>query len=281
VINLPAHTSFSSLSAYAKCAKAWQLERQVKVPQSQGWARIGGSAVHTATEQFDRGTAGTPGELFDQAFIDEIRDAYSHDPEIGTWKHSGRASVRWPDKEGELWWWHHGPIFVQRWMDWVKDYSSWRLAILDDEPGVELEFKPMIGGFPVKMFIDRLYVLPGGEVAILDIKTGSWKSDELQLGLYAEGVFQATGIRPRYGAFWYAREGKIPGLVDLSRYTPAYLGHLVAGFYAKVGTGYFAPSPGPLCNSCPVRHACASHGGVEAFKYDPDYKLMTTGVANG
>lgn len=274
MITLPGHASFSSLSSYTKCPKAWQLERQVRVPQSQGWARIGGSAVHSATEKFDR-EGGSAVELFDSAFIDEIREAYAEDRNITEWKHSGRATARWPDKEGELWWWHHGPIFVQRWIDWRQDYSSWRVALLDGEPGIELEFKPLIGGHPVKMFIDRLYVLPNGDVVILDIKTGSWKADNLQLGLYAEGVFQATGIRPAYGAFWYSRDGEVkPGLVSLRQYTPEYLGRLVGNFYTAISNELFSPAPSPMCNSCSVRHACASYGGAEAHKYDPDFQLM-------
>ena len=275
MIHLPKHASFSSLAAYSKCPKSWQLERVIHVPQTQGWARLGGSAVHTATEWFDLGQEGTAGELFDGAFTEEIWAAYLEDPDIASWRASGRATREWPNKEGAEFWWKTGPQFVQNWIDWVGAYSGhWRLATLSgDKPGIELEFKPIIGGHPVRMFLDRLYVLPNGDVVVLDIKTGTWEADALQLGLYAEGVYQATGIRPKYGAFWYSRKG-ISGLIDLSKYTPGYLGRLVENFYKAVGAEIFTPAPSALCKSCSVRHACASVGGEDAERFDPDWPLM-------
>lgn len=277
MIHLPKHASFSSLAAYSKCPKSWQLERVIHVPQTQGWARLGGSAVHTATERYDLATGEAPDAtaLFEQAFTEEIWEAYLLDSNIDTWRASGRATREWPNKEGQDFWWQNGPRFVQHWIDWTKEYGvHWRLAALSgDIPGVELEFKPTIGGHPVRMFLDRLYVLPNGDVVVLDIKTGTWEADALQLGLYAEGVYQATGIRPKYGTFWYSRKG-LSGLIDLSKYTPGYLGRLVENFYKAVGAEIFTPAPSALCKSCSVRHACASVGGEQAEKYDPDYILM-------
>jgi hypothetical protein len=35
-----------------KCGKAWQLERELKAPQSPAWYFIGGSTFHEAVENF-------------------------------------------------------------------------------------------------------------------------------------------------------------------------------------------------------------------------------------
>lgn len=271
---LPTYTSYSSLSSYAKCPKAWQLQRLVKVPQSQGWARLGGSAVHVAAERYDTGVSGSAQELFDQAFMEEIWEAYLKDPDIDSWAASKKGT------EGQAFWWKNGPTYVQRWIDWTKEYSHWRLATLSDgRSGVELEFKPTIGGREVRMFIDRLYVLENGDVIVVDLKTGTWDADLLQAGLYAEGVYQETGIRPIWGAFWYARKGFDPRkhVKNLEGFTPHWLGSIVEGFFRDIEAGNFPAKQTALCNSCSVRKACAAVGGAQAEQYDPDFRA--TGVA--
>lgn len=50
----PDHSSYSSLTTLTHCGKAYQLSRVLKLPEAPGLARIGGSAVHAATEWLDR-----------------------------------------------------------------------------------------------------------------------------------------------------------------------------------------------------------------------------------
>jgi hypothetical protein len=46
------HRSFSSFSSWVKCGKAWQLERELKVPGEPAWWFVGGTAFHTAVEVY-------------------------------------------------------------------------------------------------------------------------------------------------------------------------------------------------------------------------------------
>lgn len=278
---IPAHASFSSLTSYARCPKSWQLERVSRVPQQGGWAGIGGSAVHTATERHDYGLDTDARELFDTAFEEHIKQAYEKDPDITNWRASGRASKDWPDKENDLWWYQNGPKLVQAWIDWRTTGNGrvYDIACLyGDEPAIELELYPIIGGMRVKMFIDRLKVMPNGELLVVDLKTGSFPADPLQLGFYAEGVYQEAGVRPAFGLFWNARKGD-GELVDLSPYTEAYLGHLVESWRKGIANEIFLPSRSNMCKSCFVRRACAAYGGEQAEQFDPDYFLMR-GIAN-
>jgi hypothetical protein len=48
------HRSFSSFTGWVRCGKAWQLEREIKAPQSPAWYFIGGSAFHEAVEKYLR-----------------------------------------------------------------------------------------------------------------------------------------------------------------------------------------------------------------------------------
>lgn len=47
------HLSYSSLTAYLKCGKAYELSRILKLPERPMWSSIGGRAVHEATEVHD------------------------------------------------------------------------------------------------------------------------------------------------------------------------------------------------------------------------------------
>lgn len=48
------HLSYSSLTSYLKCGKAYELSRILKLPERPMWSSIGGRAVHEATEDRDR-----------------------------------------------------------------------------------------------------------------------------------------------------------------------------------------------------------------------------------
>lgn len=50
----PAHRSFSSFKTWLSCGKQWQLSRLVRVPEVPAHYLTGGSAVHVATEKYDR-----------------------------------------------------------------------------------------------------------------------------------------------------------------------------------------------------------------------------------
>jgi len=47
-----AHRSFSSLTSWIRCGKAWQLERELQAPSEPAWWFVGGSAFHTAAEKY-------------------------------------------------------------------------------------------------------------------------------------------------------------------------------------------------------------------------------------
>lgn len=46
------HRSFSSFASWVKCGKAWQLERELKVPTEPAWWFVGGTAFHSAVEEY-------------------------------------------------------------------------------------------------------------------------------------------------------------------------------------------------------------------------------------
>jgi hypothetical protein len=48
------HLSYSALSDWLSCGKLYQLKRMLGLPDRPAWWNVGGHAVHSATEAFDR-----------------------------------------------------------------------------------------------------------------------------------------------------------------------------------------------------------------------------------
>ena len=51
---LPAHLSYSQVSTFQDCGERYRLERVYQLRGVPGWASVGGSAFHAATEILDR-----------------------------------------------------------------------------------------------------------------------------------------------------------------------------------------------------------------------------------
>lgn len=48
------HVSYSAMNDWLKCGKFYQLKRLLQLPEKPAWWNVGGHAVHTATEMYDR-----------------------------------------------------------------------------------------------------------------------------------------------------------------------------------------------------------------------------------
>lgn len=268
-----AHVSYSALNSWTRCGEAFRLERVVKVPTIPSWFFVGGNAVHTATEWYDLGQAEgrDAQQLFTDALAETVAETVEKNPEHAdpkTWKVGGRRSKDWPNKENAAWWAHHGPLMVQAWIDWMAQLQ-WQPATDLTGGYVEVVAPGTIGGAPVKAFIDRMFITPEGELVIVDLKTGSREPvSALQLGWYAELVEQSIGVRPSWGGYWMAREGKLGELRDLTKYTTARLDRWTRDFIKARELGLYLPRVDTHCSTCGVAKACIAVGGVDAWKYE-------------
>ncbi len=57
----PSYVSYSAFTQWLKCGKAYQLARLLDVQEQPAWWFAGGSAVHAATEVYDRALYETEG----------------------------------------------------------------------------------------------------------------------------------------------------------------------------------------------------------------------------
>lgn len=280
---MPAHLSQSQaqnlLGEY--CSASYWYSRVLGKPEVPGWAMIGGSALHTASEVWDLAlidegeTDDSPArlrELFAAAFEDQIAKTEASSPYPSEeWQVSGRliksgnTKDGGPNKKDRAWWLEVGPEMLRLWTAW-RLTSGWEIAWLrdeDDNPvaGVEVPFSVELGGAPVIGYIDRVFQR-GDEFLVLDLKSGREPDSTAQLGTYAEGLLLNYGVRPRWGCYWLGGTGLSSSLVDLDVKWPSPRVHYrYAQARAAQLRGAFNHKPSNLCGSCGVRRYCPEFGG--------------------
>jgi putative RecB family exonuclease len=264
------HFSHTSIEDIRSCSLKFFLRKVDRVPQRPGWSLVGGNAVHSVTEAIDRQDFGVPVEPADldfNAVFDALKaEALERSPEFKTedFYCAGRKSKENPNKEDEQWWRKHGPLMVQRWVNFKK-VSPWDIWLTPQgEPAIELGMLADIDGTPIKMFTDLIMDVPNNGLAVVDKKTGSRVPKyPIQLAIYGEGMAQTFGeeCRPQWGAYWMGRTGELTPPVDLNLYYPHLLPQ-VRSARRIVALDLWLPNPSDLCGSCSVNKSCYAYNPV-------------------
>ena len=214
--------------------------------------------------------------LWAQCWDEELKNRKDQSPSYTQDQYAltGRASKEYGGKKGPEWWADNGPAMIQNWLDWRAEHADWEIWVTPDgNPAIEIELNVKLpGDIPVKMFIDRVFVLPSGQLAVLDIKSGRLPEFDEQLGLYACGLEIAYGpqFRPEWGYFWDANKGTHGQPRALSRWTQGLMAQLYTEAAAGIQAGSFLPKPANSCvNWCGVAEYCATVGGSKAAGVDP------------
>jgi hypothetical protein len=290
------------------CPGQYFYGRVLGKPERPAWASVGGSAVHSATEDWDRRTVET-GEFetdpeilrgyFETALDIEIRKTEDTSPfPRDEWRASGRVSKDWPDKENEKWWRANGPTMVARWVTW-RLTSGWEIAWLavptmiapidgQDEPyedyrtipGIEIPFKIELGGVPIQGYVDRVFER-NGEYLCVDLKSGSMEPKTAgQLGTYRAGVLEEYGVDCTRGAFWMARSGASGPLHDLTLWTPQRLDFTYREARAVQERGAFMHRASNLCGSCAFQKYCPEVNGELAAETMQPWQITEVRIAD-
>lgn len=262
----PAHLSWSTFDSYRSCGKRFQLQKVEMKEQRPNWSSVGGSALHTVVEGIEKGEVDLDSldAEYTDAFVHHIGETLRRSPSFqpDDWYVSNRG------KKNAEWWREEGPRMVQRWIDWRQStgWSLWETPT--GEPGVEVGLNfTLPGDIPIKGYIDSVWVLPGGGIAPLDVKSGRIPEFPEQLGLYAVGMEILFGIRPQWGYFWDAAKGTHGQPISLDVYTPEYMADLFGQMIAGANAGVFIPKPQMACqNWCGVARFCPAVNGELATR---------------
>jgi len=307
IYEVPNNLSFSQTSNLVGdyCGASYFYERVLGKPARPGWAMLGGSALHEASETWDW-TVLNEGNIdqdprylhriFGEAMDKQISRTEERTPyPKEEWNLSGRVIKTktsldgGPNRKDEAWWREMGPQMLFTWTSWRLN-SAWEIATFEDPEngapvvGIETEYWTEIGPAPSHGFVDRVFeMMVDGvmEYLVVDLKSGREPDDTAQLGSYRLGLQRRYGINPRWGAFWLGGTGATTPLTPLRDLWPD---ERVEQRYEKARrvqlAGDFTHKPSNLCGSCGVRDYCPIAGGSKAAAtVQPWSKEVTIQVA--
>ncbi|MDT0442351.1 PD-(D/E)XK nuclease family protein [Streptomyces johnsoniae] len=287
------HLSYSSMSAWQKCGKSYQLGRVQGIRGTPAWWNIGGNAVHSVLEVWDHffHEHGAPSwgdaelqSAFTGALESEIDWAAQAEPDRSKWR------IKRMSSEGYDWWMENGPRMCQSYIDWRLRSPSWEIwTTPDGEPAIELDVSGYLPGcdMEIKAYLDRVFCNKlFNRLEIVDFKSGSSVGTDLQFGTYSALLIQKYGavgeadfghtFRTRDNS--HKRNGKGPGLIShsqpLAKWTPRYAGMQFAKMSTAVKGGMFLANTSDegWCNNvCDLSAHCYAAGGELSAQSDPDH----------
>lgn len=279
------HLSYSTMDAWLNCPKAVQLRKIEQAPAVPAWWFAGGSAVHAATEAYDRWSLLDPttrprfsiAQHFAESFDAEYQEMKETEPDESRWRAAGPKD----DPETYQKWMKIGPLLVGNYIQWRRatDYVIWvadgATAEMPATVGIEIDLSTTFPGCSreVKAYADRIFYSPTfNQIHIVDLKTGTrGPKKPFQFGVYAAGLSHKFGASAKVGAAFMNREGKLGKAFDLAKFTPEYMGKIFANMERAVEAEVFPANPGSSCRMCDVQDACYANDGKDASLYDPDH----------
>ena len=272
------YRSYSQISSYLNCPKAYQLGRVVRATEKPAWFLVAGTAIHSCLEVIAR----EPEEDFDLekvwdgAFAVAIHEAVEKSgvPEEA-WRTGGRTSKDKPNGEDKSFWVTDGLRQVELFNTWFKDRlaEGWSVAQYGTTPAVELALNFSLGEVPVKGYADLMMNTPSGETIIIDHKTGSRLPDSSrQLALYALALRKmGNNIDGVLGAYFMTRKGELSAPYQFLEEDFLSLQDTFEMVDLGIKAEIFPAKPSSMCKACGLAEYCAAVNGSLAKDFDPIY----------
>ena len=267
------HWSYSQVDTLLRCGKSYELSRLLNAPKQPTVWSPAGTALHEVADLIARGEAEDIYTTWVRIFDEHVNKQFEEtkiDPQF--WRKAGRVTKDKPEKEDVNWWRGEGARQLVTYATWLE-MSGYKVAKLKDGTVLsEHETTTRFGNIEVRGFCDIVLKAPGGELIVMDLKSGSRIPDKnTQLGLYKVALQQNHAddrLSIGYGCYFMTRKGEPTEPIDLSKYTTDYFTSIFSMAESIREAKAFVPAPGDFCRICDVSDACYTVGGTDSWKFD-------------
>ncbi|HUY52171.1 MAG TPA: PD-(D/E)XK nuclease family protein [Streptosporangiaceae bacterium] len=258
---------------FLTCPLLYRFRVIDRLPEPPSPAAARGTLVHAVLEHlFDRPASERTPEAARSLLVPEWENLLAAEPEL--------ADLFAEDSERAAWL-QEAAAMLDRYFT-LEDPR--RLEPAHRELCVETV---LASGLPLRGYIDRLDVAPGGEMRIVDYKTGTAPPAEFearalfQMKFYALVLWRAQGQVPRLLQLMYLGNGEVvryqPDEADL-RATERKIEALWQAIERARAAQDWRPRPGRLCEWCAHQAICPAFGGTPPAlpaQADPSAQAIT------
>ncbi|MGH3492801.1 MAG: RecB family exonuclease [Sciscionella sp.] len=251
----------SRAADFKQCPLLYRFRTVDRLPEQPTKAQVRGTVVHSVLEQLFAAPAAQRLPELAHRLVEPTwqRELAAH-PEFGALFEDS------DDPAAEL----------RGWLDSAAPLLDAYFAMEDPrylEPDACEELVEVESGDGVLLrgYIDRLDVAPGGDIRVVDYKTGAAPrligeaKAMFQMKFYALVLYRIRGVVPRQLRLMYLTDGQslayAPDEPELLRFERT-LEAIWAAIKTASVTGDFRPSPSKLCNWCNHQSVCPAYGGT-------------------
>jgi putative RecB family exonuclease len=242
---------------FLTCPLLYRFRVIDRLPEPPSPAAARGTLVHAVLEHlFDQPATGRTPEAARSLLGPEWDRLAAREPELAGLFESDADRVTWLDEAAAM-------------LDsYFKLEDPRRLEPAHRELSVQTV---LASGLQLRGYIDRLDVAPGGDIRIVDYKTGTAPPEAFearalfQMKFYALVLWRAEGRVPRLLQLMYLGSGEIvryePDESDLLA-TERKIEALWQAIERARASGDWRPRPGRICDWCAHKAICPAFGGT-------------------
>ena len=257
ILPLPSSLSPSKVSSFTKCGLAFRFSAIDRLPEPPSLAAVRGTLVHLALQRLFR--LDPPHRTHERALIElaAAQAALADDPEM---EQLGLDAAGHAEMAAEA------TTLIGRYFAMEEPNDVHPI-------GLELMMDAEIDGLVLRGIIDRLDLLPSGELVVTDYKTGKAPPERYESGslksmeFYALLCERVLGRRPAAVQLLYLGDGQTIISTPSGR-TIRSVERRTAAVWAAIVKAHaaddFRPRRGPLCDWCSFQAYCPEFGGDPA-----------------
>ena len=249
----------SRASDFKQCPLLYRFRAIDRLPETPSRAQVRGTVVHAALERLYRLPAG---DRVPQAAVDLVSpvwtDLLDAAPELGEMFDGA------DDPELQEWLESAGML--------LQGYFQLEDPRRLEPEACELLLEAELGsGVLLRGYVDRLDVAPGGQIRVVDYKTGAAPREFaeiralFQMKFYALALLRSRGVVPTQLRLIYLADQESltyqPELAELERFEQT-LDAIWTAILRAGRTGDFRPSPSRMCEWCSHKAICPAFDGT-------------------